>query len=815
MVLLLGIGIAGGALLWWGLNRFPGERDVNVVLISLDTCRADHLGCYGYEGDITPNIDAVAEEGYLFENTISPVPLTLPAHSSMMTGMIPTYHGVRDNMEYKLGGSSITLAEVLKEEGFETCGIVSSFVLDSKFGLGQGFENYNDKFEEEHKFLEISERRGGEVTKLGVEWLASNYEKPFFLFLHYFDPHTDYRAPEPYASKFRESPYAAEVAYADYCVGEVIEKLKELDIYDSSLIVIVGDHGEGLGQHRENEHSFFIYQSTLHVPLIVKLPGQKQGGRLKSQAGVVDIMPTILGYLGISAELQMHGEDLSDCFTGDDSGYNEREIYCESLYPTKYQCNPLYGIVRVGWKYIWTSDPELYNLQADPGEVNNVLADEPELAKDLQQRLRRILAQQSNWERSDNVIGLDEESKARLASLGYVEGRIEESIEIDPAKADAKEFIDFHRLSRKYTLHMDRGEFAEAMKVCVQMASQYKDLSQVQYLWGNAALWAGKMNEAVLHLTKYVEVTQTDSMGHYRLGLALARLGRHKEAVEYFHKALELEPDDYMFHGNMGLSLNELGRAVEAERHFREVLRLHPDDGDAHASLGASLAMQKKFAEAIVNYKQALKFKGSDWVIHGNLGKALVQTGQIDEAIFQWKESLDLNGNQPQLHSGLGQLLAEQGRLAEAIIHLRKSVDMGAGDYMVRYNLGFLLYGKGDIASAIEQWEQALKLRPNDVRTLNNLAWVLATCVDEELRDGSRAVKLAEKMCELAGFDDPAHLDTLAACYASAGDFIKAVETAEKAVDLAKKLGELEMTEDINGRIELYRSRRAYLEGGK
>jgi arylsulfatase A-like enzyme/Flp pilus assembly protein TadD len=812
IVLLLGIGMVGGVLLWWALTSYFCKKRVNVILISIDTCRADHLGCYGYKGDITPNIDAVAEQGYLFFNTLSPVPLTLPSHCSMMTGTIPPHHGVRDNMDYKLGASAITLAEVLAKEDFETCGIVSSFVLDSKFGLSQGFHSYNDSFKEEHKFLEISERRGQEVTKLGKEWLEANYEKPFFMFLHYFDPHTDYRAPEPFASKFRDSPYAAEVAYADYCVGGVIEKLKELGIYDSSLVVIVGDHGEGLGEHRENEHSFFIYQSTLHVPLIVKLPDQKSGARLDSQAAVVDVMPTILGCLGISAELEMHGEDLCVYFDADGSEYDRRDVYCESLYPTKYGCNPLYGIVRDGWKYIWTSESELYNLRSDPEEVNNVISVEAELARDLRQRVRRILAQQQRVGQSDNVLGLDAASRARLTSLGYVEGRVEESIEINLDKPDAKLFIDFHRLSRKYTLHMDRGQFQEAMKVCAEMASQYEDVSQVQYLWGNAAFSEGKMEEAASHLTVYVEATEGDPMGHYRLGLALARLARHEEAVQHFGKALELDADDYMVHGNMGLSLNDLGRFAEAQMHFREVLRLHPDDGDAHANLGASLAMQKKFAEAIVNYKQALELKSSDWVVHGNLGKALLQTKKIDEAIIHWKESIRLNENQPQLQSGLGQLLAERGQVEEAIGYLRKSVDMGVKNYTVFYNLGFLLYGQGDIKGAIEQWERVLEIKPDDLRTLNNLAWALATCATEKLRDGHRALRLAEKMCELSGYEDPAHLDTLAACYASGGDFQKAVEAARKAIGLAKASGLLEMEKKIKVRLRLYESKETYID---
>ena len=815
IVLLLCILIAVGLLLWWGQNVSFHKKRVNVVLISIDTCRADHLGCYGYQGDITPNIDKVAEEAYLFVNTLSPVPLTLPSHCSMMTGTIPPYHGVRDNMDYKLGESAVTLAEVLGGEDFETCGIVSSFVLNSKFGLSQGFGTYNDSFEKEHKFLEISERRGDEVTKLAKQWLDANQEEQFFLFLHYFDPHTDYRAPEPYASTFKDSPYAAEVAYADFCIGGVIAKLKELDIYDSSLIVIVGDHGEGLGEHRENEHSFFIYQSTLRVPLIVKLPGQKQGVRIENQAAVVDVMPTILGYLGISKELEMHGKDLSAYFEKDISGDGEREIYCESLYPTKYGCNPLYGVVRNGWKYIWTSEPELYNLRADAGEVNNAVAVEPELANDLKQGVRRILAQQGREKQLDNLLGLDVASRARLTSLGYVEGRVEEDVDIDLNKPDAKLYIDFHRLSRKYTLHMDRGQFTEAMNVCSEMASQYKDVSQVNYLWGNAALSGGKIQKAVDCLTDYVKAAEADPMGHYRLGLALAQLGRHEKAVQHFGKAIELDPDDYMAHGNIGLSLNELGKAEEAIQHFKEVLRLHSEDGDAYANLGISQALIGRFDEAIASYRKALELKGADWVLHGNLGKVLLQKRQIDEAIFHWKKSLTINGNQPQLQSGLGQLLAERGKPKEAVEHLRKSIEMGVRDYKVFYNLGFLLYGQGDMAGAISQWEKALEIRPDDVRTLNNLAWSLATCMREDLRNGRRAVILAQKMCQLDEFKDPAHLDTLAASYASAGDFTKAIETAGKAVDLAKSSGQLEMVDDIKKRLELYQSQKPYLDGAK
>jgi arylsulfatase A-like enzyme len=256
----------------------------NVIIISMDTTRADLLGCYMCRLGTTPNVDKLAAEGILFEDATTPMPYTLPAHCSMLTGTSPLYHNVLDNSFYQLSDDNVTLAERLKKEGFTTAAFVSSFVLDPFFGLNQGFDEYDADFKEQQKPAGpdelVNERKGWATTVLAMKWLENHRNKKNFLFIHYFDPHYPYEAPEPFASKFQVlgvpklyCDYAGEVGYVDYCIGRVIQKLKELGLYDSALIVVTADHGESLEEHKEQSHGYFIYQSTMHVPLVFKIPG--------------------------------------------------------------------------------------------------------------------------------------------------------------------------------------------------------------------------------------------------------------------------------------------------------------------------------------------------------------------------------------------------------------------------------------------------------------------------------------------------------------------------------------------------------------
>jgi len=320
----------------WLLWRFvtPAQDIRTILLISIDTCRADHLSCYGYPRQTTPNIDALAAEGILFENTITTIPLTLPAHCSMLTGTIPPRHGVHDNQDYRLDEANITLAEILKDADFTTGAAVSTVVLESKFGISQGFDTYDDRFEATQD-APIEERIAGRTTPVALDWLEKNKDKRFFFFLHYFDPHTSYSPPEPFASRFASSPYAGEIAYTDHNIGQVVDKLKELGIYDSTLIIIAGDHGELLGEHGESAHAYFIYQGAIKVPLIFKLPAHNKPVRIQSIAGLIDIVPTVCSLLNIQVPEHVQGIDLSDALKGKDLSAQDRYLFCESLYPTR------------------------------------------------------------------------------------------------------------------------------------------------------------------------------------------------------------------------------------------------------------------------------------------------------------------------------------------------------------------------------------------------------------------------------------------------------------------------------------------------
>ncbi|MHC4214790.1 MAG: sulfatase, partial [Planctomycetota bacterium] len=558
LILLLAAIIGTGS--WYLLGRGRSGKEIrNVLLISIDTCRADHLSCYGYPRKTTPNIDTIAEEGILFENVITPAPLTLPAHSSMLTGTIPPYHRVHDNMDIKFGGSNVTLAGILKGNGFTTGAIVSAFVLDHQFGLDEGFHSYNDSFEEEHKAGNISERKGGEATSFALDWLQENKDENFFLFLHYYDPHVEYEPPAPFSSRFMENPYAGEIAYTDYCIGQVIEKLKELDLYDSTLLVITSDHGEALGDHNELTHGYFIYQSTLRVPLIFKVPGGPESVRIVDTAGLIDIVPTICGLLGVPVPSQVHGKDLSRHFMEKTYSAEERYFYCESFVSTKYDCNHLLGVVGDRWKYIQTTRPELYDLVKDPRESNNLATTEASRARILQGHLQQILEQTVRKTEADSKVELDDEARSRLESLGYVaSSSVSEDFEFDQSKDDPKDVIDFHNSHARANHLISQERYVEAKNICQKLLSQ-------------------RSNCFVVHLSMTkIALEQEDFEG----------------ALPHFYQALKFKPDRYDIHNNLGIALTHLGKFEQAVKHHLKALKINPDHADTHNNLGRALREQ-------------------------------------------------------------------------------------------------------------------------------------------------------------------------------------------------------------------------------
>ncbi len=794
----------------------PGEIR-NVLLISIDTCRADYLSCYGYKRKTTPNIDALAKKGTLFTNVISPVPLTLPAHSTMLTGTIPPYHGVHANIDYKLDQSNVTLADTLKDNDFTTGAIVSAFVLNSGTGLGKGFDSYNDKFEEEILGSnQYAERQGTETTRFALDWLDSHKDDKFFLFLHYYDPHDKYDPPQPFASRFKSNLYAGEIAFTDHCIGKVLARLKGLGLDDSTLIIITGDHGEMLDEHGEKTHGYFIYQSAIKVPLIFKLPGQRKGKVLKEMVGLVDIVPTIYSLLGIEAPNYLQGTSLVDLIRGDEPAKQERHIYCESLFPTKYNANSLLGVLTNRFKYIQTTRPELYDVSSDPQEGNDLITQEPHRARILRDKLAEILEQSLRSGELDSQTQMDTRSRRQLESIGYVGGRVSEDFEFDQTRDDPKDFLTFYNSYLKCKGLVGLRKYKEAEALLKENIRQKPDVYQWYSLMADIAMARRRYPQAIDNFMRVLKLNPDNFQVCNDLAIALQFDGRLTESVDYFRRALKIDPDEARTHFNLAMVLERQKEKDLAIISYRAALRIKPDFAEVHYNLAEILTKKAMFEEAVAHYRSALelapdmvtpRLKQSFIDIAGKLSK---QPGKTAAAIGYLQLVLEAWPDSAQIHLNISPLLARQGKLDEAINHLNEAIRIKPGWAEAHYLLGEMRFRQNNHVPAVTHWKEALKLKPDLAGALNAIAWTLAVSSDNDVYDPGEAVKYGEKACELTNYNSPEVLDTLGVAYAAAKDFPKAIETAQKAIRLATSAGNENLAQLIREHLELYKQGKAY-----
>ena len=807
MFVVVVLAIAAGAIYFLHGNGKPDIR--NVLLISMDTTRADYLGCYGYRRKTTPFIDSLAAEGVLFENAFSHIPLTLPAHSSMLTGTIPPYHGVHDNVEYRLGESNITLAEILRDNGFKTAAVISSFVIDSQFGLDQGFDHYNDEFVEDIQTRNFfAQRRGQETTDFTNKWLEENGREPFFMFTHYYDPHATYDAPEPFGSKFMrfdigvdkiKNKYAGEIAYTDHCIKQIIDKLKELDLYDSTLIVITGDHGEMFGEHKEQSHGYFVYRNVIRVPLIFKVPGKDKAIRVRDNCGLMDIVPTICDLLGIEAPEAVQGKSLRSYFKSGETSGEKRSIFAESLTPTTFSANSLLSVINDKWQYIQTTRPELYDLVADPYELADLITEEPQRVRILQDSLREILESSVNIGGSDTRFGIDEEARKKLESLGYIQGgtSIDESFDFDQGKPDPKDYIEiFNKKLKVNELVLDE-KYEEATEICLKMIEEYPDIAFMYHSLGDIAIRQEKFAEAEKYRRKAQELDPDNYKGYSMLGIVLAKQERYEEAVVQYEKALAIKPDDLDSNREMGIALAHLKDYANAVKYLKTALEIAPDDLDSNREMGIALAHLKDYANAVKYLKTALEIAPENAMLNAAFAEALFYLDDIDNAINFWEISLEIDPKDEKV----------QQQLAEAK-EIKQKVDKAAEQNKIAESY----FAKGDIAKAVENWKKTLEINDKWPGVLNNLAWILATSKDKNIRNPQEAVEYGKKACELTGYKNAELLDSLAAGYAAAGDLDKAIETAEKAIDVAVSLGLDQNAEQSRGHLSMYRIGKAIYE---
>ena len=621
----------------------PPNNPPNVVLITIDTVRADHVGCYGYKLIETPHLDALAAAGVRFTNAYTPVPITLSAHSVMLTGTYPMRTGMHDFSGNRLNASQPTLATLLHGKGYTTGAVLGSAVLDSRFGLNRGFDFYYDHFDFsrlDEKNIDAMMRPGNEVIDRALGWLEGNRRKPFLLWVHLYDAHHPYNSPSPYLQKYRARPYDGGIAFVDAQVGRVVSYLKAKGLYDRTLIVVAADHGEGLGEHGEKTHGFFIYDTTLHVPLIFKLPSGtgSQKSVVADAANLADILPTVLEIIGASSLKEVQGRSLVSSIAGKPTT-TEAENYAETYLPRiHFNWSELRGVRFRQYHFIDAPRPELYDLTADPHELKNLYSTKRAVASVMRMRLGQLVTQftPAAGEKTAEKTGLDPALVERLKSLGYVAvagGTAgDDDVLSDRRLADPKDRIQVYELVSDALADSQRGHYAESIQKLQQAEKAEKDSLPVHYLLALNYYRQSDFSAAIKEFQIALRLSPDYSLANYYLGLSYTQTGDWDQAIASFRRTLELDATNFSAAYNLGAAYLKQGKLEDAEGTFRRSVNINPGYAQGHEALGELLLYKGKLDEAIATLRTALEVAPGYARAREVLVKALQANGQNREA---------------------------------------------------------------------------------------------------------------------------------------------------------------------------------------
>lgn len=569
----------------------------DVYLITIDTLRADHIHCYGYEKIATPAIDSLAKAGIRFSQAFTPSPITNTSHTTILTGLLPSMHGVTD-FGTPLAASHLTWAELLSQRGYHSAAFIGAVILDSKSlapGLDRGFDFY-DNFPEHPKTKERwgrVERRGSEVVEHAETWLTAHPRGPHFVWIHLYDPHDPYEPPAPYSQTYKDRLYDGEIAYADSALGTFLTYLKEHGWYQNALIILVGDHGEGLGEHREDTHGIFLYDSTTHVPLIVKLPGKADGEKVvAAQVRTTDILPTVLDVLNLAPPARLDGESLKPYFTGTETA--SRIAFGETDYPLRFGWSPLRSVRRDGFKFIEAPRPELYDLQADPSESSNTYAPWNEQVQQARALLADLRSKMPPKAPSSATVGQGTLSELRaLGYLGPADAGSSTTVPEPSLLPDPKDKIEEQNLLHRAMMASDSGQTAEARTALLTVLQLNPTSAVALRQLGELELQAGDYPKAADCLKTARESRPEDATIAYDLGEAQEKMGDYAGARDALEASLKLAPRQLPARVLLGKVYFQLKNLSAAEDQFEAALLLDPSNAEAKAGL-ARLQAEKQ-----------------------------------------------------------------------------------------------------------------------------------------------------------------------------------------------------------------------------
>ena len=674
-----------------GLQRAWARRGIerpNVVLITLDTTRADHLHCYGDAVARTPALDELAARGVLFSQAASPAPLTLPSHCSIMTGLYPTYHGVRLNGTTALSQSQTTLAEVFARQGYETAAFIAAFVLDGRWGLNQGFGTYDDQFDmRKFKHLDLAgvQRRGNEVVDAALGWLERHRRAPFFTWIHLYDPHTPYDPPEPFRSQFTSRGpaglYDGEIAFADGQIGRIAAWLRSAGIEERTVIAVMGDHGEGLGSHGEGTHGYFLYDYAVHVPFIVSTPfDELHGVRVEAQVSLVDVFPTVLGLAGIESKARVHGRSLLPLMFGRDAP-DTAYAYSESMTPNlQYGWSPLRSLRTPRYKLIQAPRLELFDLQADRAEGTNVFAQHRAVAARMNQELERLIEDTGRNAPAPEAANLDKETIQRLAALGYIGTSTPARAERGSGTtlADPKDKLEvFTAVQRAGELMID-DDHAGAVQALESALRQEPGMPQALLM----------------------------------LGTCYTELGRRKDAIAQFDQVLKSDPESVQGLIGMANVLIQEGRTADVITLCKRTLSLDPRNTQAYALLGDVYIEQREPSLALPYLEKAVEIQPKITQNRLNLAACLIEAKQLPRAEATLNEIVREHPKFPGAQFNLGVLYEELHRPDAARAAYLAEIANHPNSFKARFNLGKVLAAQSDWSGSIEQLREVVRIAP-------------------------------------------------------------------------------------------------------
>ncbi len=656
-LLQLTIGLALLLSQSWAATPPKRKPAPNVILITIDTVRADHLGCYGATGVQTPTLDALASDGIVFERAISQVPLTWPSHAAILTGTYPFQNGVQDFTGQPLSSQFRSVAQAFKQQGYATGAVVSSFVLDRGWGLARGFDFYDDAFSAEtfmKKDLGLVDRKAEESVTHALDWLKKTPHRPFFLWLHLYDPHSPYDPPEPYRTQYRSHPYDGEIAYADHELGRLIDWLKRNQLYDRSLIVFLSDHGESLGDHGEKEHGFFIYNSTVHIPLIVKPPKGSgfQPSRAARPVETIAVAPTLIQSAGIKdaigEQFQSHG------LLAPEAG-NDDIAYSETFYPfSSFGWSPLHALQTNRYHYIDAPQPELYDVVADPAEKNNLAAQQTATAAVLKDKLQTRLRNRPFTIAPGGSSGLGPDALEKLRALGYVAYRSPVSPEalaagLPDAKSKLWEFNSILEAGDAF----QAGDFPAGQKLLAKVREKDPQMYIVPFLLGQAASRQQNWADASIELKRCLELNPNFDQAMTGLARSLFNQGDMAGAKSWVEKALQYNPQNYRAWYDLGFVQSKTDK-VAALSAYEKAVSIQPNFALGRRELGMLQFQQQNYAEAAKHLAQAVELGLSDAKLFNFLGIAYSRTNRPQKAIESYQRALRIDPQLAEAHLNIG-----------------------------------------------------------------------------------------------------------------------------------------------------------------